>query len=62
MDMLYSYNTLTADYYPVAYTLWSCFIIITIIILMLLVSGGVLVVYLWRYLGDTLRRLCVIPV
>ena len=26
---------------------------------MLLVSGGVLVVYLWRYLGDTLRRLCV---
>ena len=26
---------------------------------MLLVSGGVLVVYLWRYLGDTLRWLCV---
>jgi len=23
------------------------------------VSGGVLVVYLWRYLVDTLRRLCV---
>jgi len=49
MDMLYSYNTLTADYYPEAYTLWICFIIITIIIL-LMVS---LVVCLWCTCGDT---------